>query len=122
MVNPIIEGRGLKNNNFLEVFGMRVPVVSTALGVEALDVLDGQVCRIVDDARGFAEAVLELIDEPGRASRMVGRAHGLVTTRFTREAVGRVLERVVEQAFGGSATAESARRPVSTGRSTGRLT
>jgi glycosyltransferase involved in cell wall biosynthesis len=99
MINPMVEGSGLKNK-VLEAFAMRLPVVSTARGVEALPVTDGRECRITDDPGAFAEAVLALLDDPEQATRLAEAARDFVTARYTWRAIGRDLEAVVQRVLG----------------------
>jgi glycosyltransferase involved in cell wall biosynthesis len=94
MVNPMIEGSGLKNK-VLESFALRLPVVSTTLGVEALPVTDGRECRIADEPREFARAVLALLDDHESASSMSLAARAFVTEHYTWDAVGDVLNGIV---------------------------
>ena len=87
MVNPMVEGSGLKNK-VLEAFALGLPVVSTRRGIEALPVLDGRECRIEDDPAAFAAAVMDLLEQPARAAAIAEAARELVTERYTWDAVG----------------------------------
>jgi len=46
----------------VEAMAMEVPVVSTTIGAEGLDVHDGEDILIADDAASFAQAVLRLLE------------------------------------------------------------
>jgi glycosyltransferase involved in cell wall biosynthesis len=63
----------------LEAMAMGKAIVSTSLGIEGIDVVDGQEMLIADDARAFAAAVVRLLlDEPLRSSLGVrAQAHAV---------------------------------------------
>jgi len=67
--------------SLIEAQAAGVPVVSTRVGGAATVVRDGETGRLaaVDDDRGFADAVLDILDEPAAAEAMgaAGREHVL---------------------------------------------
>lgn len=82
MVNPMRTGSGLKNK-VLEAFGLGVVVVSTPRGVEALPAAKhGEHLVISADSAGFAAAVLDLLDDPGRRERLRSNANALLHERY----------------------------------------
>jgi glycosyltransferase involved in cell wall biosynthesis len=88
MVNPMLTGSGLKNK-VLEAFGLGIAVVSTAMGVEALQgVRDGE-HLVVAEPDGLAAAVLALLDAPGRRLRLRADANALLHERYRWSVVGR---------------------------------
>jgi glycosyltransferase involved in cell wall biosynthesis len=95
MVNPMVQGSGLKNK-ILEAFALRLPVVSTALGVEAFNAEDGRHCRIADTPEEFAAAVLDLFARPDYARSLAIEARNLVQSQFTWYAAGRTLAHSLE--------------------------
>ncbi len=54
----------------MEALASGCPVVSTSLGCEGLEAVDGEHMLIRDDPQAFADAVLELLDNPDRGSAM----------------------------------------------------
>jgi len=85
MVCPMIMGSGIKNK-VLEALAMARPVVSTRLGVEALDVTDGRDLRVADSPAEFAAAVLELLGDPAARRRLGQAGRDLVMRRYTWDA------------------------------------
>ena len=67
VVVPIRYGGGTRVK-ILESFAHRVPVVSTTLGAEGLDVEDGVHVLLADDPDEFAAAIVRLLGDPGYAS------------------------------------------------------
>ena len=62
---PVLSGSGVRVK-LLEAFACGIPVVSTTIGAEGLGRNDGEFCRLADDPRQFAQAVLHLLATPDR--------------------------------------------------------
>lgn len=91
-VCPVLTGSGVRVK-LLEAFASGIPVVSTRIGAEGLARQDGDLCLLADTPAGFAERVLEILDDPGRAAAMASRARFDVATNWDIPAV---TERLVE--------------------------
>jgi glycosyltransferase involved in cell wall biosynthesis len=85
VVCPMVNGSGIKNK-VLEALAMARPVVTTSLGVEALDVVDGRDVRVADTPAAFADAVGALLRDAHARRRLgeAGRVH--ISQRYTWEA------------------------------------
>jgi polysaccharide biosynthesis protein PslH len=90
VVAPIRAGGGTRIK-ILEAFAFRRPVVSTSLGVEGIDVRDGEHVLLADDADSFAEQCLTLWDDPALAARLVDHSYALVMQSYTLDALRRSL-------------------------------
>jgi glycosyltransferase involved in cell wall biosynthesis len=62
-VVPIRVGAGTRLK-VVEALAHHLPMVTTTVGCEGIDVVDGRSVLIADDARSFADACLRLIDDP----------------------------------------------------------
>jgi len=91
-VCPILSGSGVRVK-LLEAFAAGIPVVSTRLGAEGLAAKDGDLCALADDAAGFADRVVDLLQQPEKAEEMARRARAEVAA--TRDVRG-MTERLVE--------------------------
>lgn len=79
---PMVSGTGIKNK-VLEAMAMGLPVVTTPLGVEALDVVNGEHCLITDSAAGFASAIERLLNDADERRRLGRAARQLVEQRYS---------------------------------------
>jgi hypothetical protein len=78
---PLRVGSGTRVK-ILESFAHRVPVVSTTLGAEGLDVRDGVHLLVADDAGGFAAACERLLVDASLRKRLVDAAEDLYLRRY----------------------------------------
>ena len=95
-VIPLFVGSGTRIKAF-EAMAMGKPVVSTSLGVEGLDVTDGENFIRADDAAAFAGAILELLNDAPMRARIAGAARHLVEQRFSWSRVARQFEAICER-------------------------
>jgi glycosyltransferase involved in cell wall biosynthesis len=92
-VIPLFVGSGTRIKAF-EAMAMGRPVVSTTLGVEGLDVTDGENFLRADDAAAFARAILGLMDDAAMRVRLAAAARRLMEERFSWSRVGRQFEAI----------------------------
>jgi glycosyltransferase involved in cell wall biosynthesis len=96
MVNPMVEGSGLKNK-VLEAFACRLPVVSTKMGIEAIGARDGEHYLVADDAAAFAEAILRCVEDHELAASMSAKARQFVEDHFKWNAIGDRFDQLVSE-------------------------
>lgn len=96
-VVPLRIGSGTRIKIY-EAMAAGIPVVSTTVGAEGLEVNPGQDICIADDPARFAAHCLELLEDRERRSRIAAAARRLVTARFSWEQVARCMERALESA------------------------
>ncbi|HUI54469.1 MAG TPA: glycosyltransferase [Bryobacteraceae bacterium] len=85
-VCPVLSGSGVRVK-LLEAFAAGIPVVSTAIGAEGLARKDGDICALADDPAGFADRVLQLLEDPEEAAAMARRARAEVEARWDMAAI-----------------------------------
>ena len=108
-VVPIRIGGGSRLK-ILEAFAMGIPVVSTTVGCEGLDVEDGHQLLIADGPQAFADAVVRLAAQPRLRAALVAEAAVHVRAHFSWEAIGRHLVARYEEALAGRRPAAPAGR------------
>ncbi|HEX2987802.1 MAG TPA: glycosyltransferase [Chloroflexota bacterium] len=75
----------------LEAMAMGLPVVSTTMGAEGIDLLDGEDALLADDADGFADAVVKLLEDPAFAGKLAFNGRRLVEYQYDWEQVAPLL-------------------------------
>jgi len=86
VVVPLRIGGGTRIKIY-EAMGMERAVVSTTIGAEGLDVVDGEHILLADDPQAFADAVVGLLRAPERAERIGQQAASHVRAHFGWAAV-----------------------------------
>lgn len=97
-VIPLRVGGGTRIKAF-EAMAMGCPVVATTIGMEGLDVVDGEhyLCR--DGHEAQAQAVLDLFGSPTLRERLSRDARRLVEASFGHRKVASVFERICKEAM-----------------------
>jgi glycosyltransferase involved in cell wall biosynthesis len=85
VICPMVSGSGIKNK-VLEAMAMARPIVSTTLGVEALEVTSGHELYIADEPSAFAASLLALLRDPEARQRLGAAGRELVMRRYTWDA------------------------------------
>ena len=100
VVVPVRYGSGTRVK-ILEAFAHRIPVVSTTIGAEGLDVTDGRHLLIADDPDSFADRCQRLLTDLDLRRQVADAAERLFVERYTFAAAqGRI--RAVVHELGGS--------------------
>jgi glycosyltransferase involved in cell wall biosynthesis len=99
LVVPMRVGGGTRLK-ILEAFAARVPVISTALGIEGIAAGDGTHYMRAESAQDFAAAAARLRDEQGLGRRLADAAFTLASERYSWDAVGDTLALEYGRRFG----------------------
>jgi len=78
-----------------ESMAARIPVVSTTLGAEGLDVRDGQNIHIADSARDFAGHCVGLLEDGCARRRLSSAAWEMIAACYSWEVVSRKFEQLL---------------------------
>jgi glycosyltransferase involved in cell wall biosynthesis len=79
-----------------ESMAAKVPVVSTSVGAEGLDIHDGENIAIADSPQDFAERCLGLLNDSGARRRMARNAWETVAACYSWEVVASKFEKLLE--------------------------
>jgi glycosyltransferase involved in cell wall biosynthesis len=82
IVVPLKAGGGTRIKIY-EAMAMGVPVVSTTIGAEGLDVNHGTDILLADDAKTFAQALVELAQSPELRQKISSTGRQLVAGRYS---------------------------------------
>ncbi len=90
-VIPLRMGGGTRLK-MMEALSMRIPIVTTSLGCEGIDVVNGRDAIIEDDPTKFAEAVIDLLHNPERRNELVKNGAVLANESYGWTHVGKQME------------------------------
>jgi glycosyltransferase involved in cell wall biosynthesis/Tfp pilus assembly protein PilF len=80
-VVPLRIGSGTRIK-ILQSLAMGLPIVSTALGCEGLEIIDGQHLLVRDDPQAFADATVQLINQPTLRQNLRRQGRQLVEDQY----------------------------------------
>ena len=91
MVVPILSGSGTRLK-VLEAFAAGVPVISTPLGCQGLEIESGREVLLAESPADFIAGALRLADHPEDSAGLARHARHLVESRYTWSAIAAELE------------------------------
>lgn len=95
-VCPLQFGSGIKTKN-LEAMAMSVPVVTTGVGAENIDAVDGQDWLLADSAEKFAKQVIRLVCDEDFAKAIGSNGQKFVSEKWTWSAVEQSMDKVLKK-------------------------
>ena len=98
-VVPLLAGGGTRLK-ILEAAACGVPVVSTPIGAEGLDLVPEREVRLREDPAGFADAVAELLADPEASRRQAIAARARVEALYDWKRIGEEFARALAGARG----------------------
>jgi polysaccharide biosynthesis protein PslH len=82
---PLRSGSGMRVK-ILTALAMGLPIVSTTVGAEGIEVVDGEHLLLADTPTDFANAVLSLLENPERAAQLGLAGCALMHTKYSWKA------------------------------------
>ncbi len=104
---PLRVGGGTRLKIY-ESMAAGVPVVSTSVGAEGLEVHPPDDIRIADRPEGFAAHCLELLEDREAAGRIASRGREMVAANFSWPQVAREFARILEGGYRETASSRGA--------------
>jgi len=95
-IAPLLVGGGTRLK-ILEAMAMRKAVVSTSLGCEGLSAVPGKHLIVADQPEVFAQAVIELLNNPEKRRALGTAGRALVKSEYSWERCGDRLLHILEQ-------------------------
>ena len=98
VIVPLNIGGGTRLK-ILESFAARVPVISTAKGMEGIDCRDGEHALIAErTAEDFADKVMTLVGDTDLREKLTASAYDLVVEKYSISVAARCLQQVMADA------------------------
>jgi len=85
---PLLSGGGTRIK-ILEAAAAGIPVVTTSIGCEGLPFKDKVHCLIADDPESFAQACLNVLNDPESAKQRADKAYEVVKKEYNWDDIGR---------------------------------
>jgi glycosyltransferase involved in cell wall biosynthesis len=99
-VVPIRVGAGTRLK-VVEAMAHRIPLVTTTVGCEGIDLLDEEHALIADEPQRFADACLRVLADGGLRQRLADAAAELFRARYTWAAIGEQVAALAREVAGG---------------------
>jgi glycosyltransferase involved in cell wall biosynthesis len=96
----------------LEAMSMKIPIVTTSIGCEGIDVKDGETVMMRDDPDAFAEAVIEVMTNWALRQRLTDNAFDLVHRQYEWHVIGEAMEHWYRSFFDSKRTVHHRRSAV----------
>ena len=97
---PLRSGSGTRLK-ILEAFGWGLPVVSSTIGCQGLEVTAGEALWVADDPDHFADCIVRLSEDRGLRESLARRARALVETKYTWDRCFEPLEAALQSLLAG---------------------
>jgi polysaccharide biosynthesis protein PslH len=93
---PLLSGGGVRVK-ILEAMAMGVPVISTTMGCEGLDVRSGEHLLVADTPQAFASACVSVLQDEDLAHLLTENARQLILEHYDKEVALQALDSVYER-------------------------
>jgi glycosyltransferase involved in cell wall biosynthesis len=95
LLAPIRNGRGTKYK-VLEAMAMKLPVVTTSLGIEGIDAVDNKEVLIKEDVENIAAATIKLLNDSKLRKRLSDSAFQLIKEKYNWQIVSKSLDEIYQ--------------------------
>ncbi len=96
---PLHAGAGMRVK-ILDGWSWGLPIVTTSLGAEGIDVTNGADALVADDPAAFADAVIRLLQEPGLRQQLRDGGHNMALTAYNWQRRYEDWDRVYSEVLG----------------------
>ena len=78
----------------LDAWCWGLPIVSTTVGAEGIDIAPGENILVADEPRAFADALVRVLQDESLASRIASNGRAMVEARYDWRTVYRAWDQV----------------------------
>jgi len=100
-VVPLHAGSGMRVK-ILDAWMWGIPIVSTPLGAEGIETVDGENILLADNASAFADATVRTLSDTDLSQRLLANGRAWVESHYSWEAVYAKVDSVYETLLGGA--------------------
>ncbi|MBA4313286.1 MAG: hypothetical protein C0417_11730 [Chlorobiaceae bacterium] len=94
-VVPLRMGSGTRLK-VLEAMSMRIPIVTTSMGCEGINVVDNESVLIANEPESFAESVIKLLNNKNLRQTLTENGFELMKSKYEWSVIGNDLERTLQ--------------------------
>ena len=95
-VVPLRMGGGTRLK-IMEALAVKKPLVTTSIGCEGIDVVNGESVLIADTPDEFSASVIELFTKPKRAAKLTEKGYELVNDKYKWESIGLQMDKAYKE-------------------------
>lgn len=95
-IAPLRYGAGMKGK-VMEALAWGLPVVTTAVGAQGLEVISGQELALAEKSPDFAKAVVDLLQNPAQAAQMGLRGQSYIAGVCSPEVVEATMQKMLNE-------------------------
>lgn len=96
MLAPIRNGRGTKYK-VLEAMASHLPVVTTHLGIEGMEAVEGKDVLLAESKDELAKLTIDLLTDKGQSERLSDSAYHLVKNKYHWDIISKSLDKVYQK-------------------------
>lgn len=95
-VVPLRMGGGTRLK-IAEAMAMKKAIVSTRIGCEGIELVDGESALLADDPRSFADATVRLLEDQALAARLAEKGYQLAKAKYDWRSIGDTLDGIYRE-------------------------
>jgi len=95
-VVPLRMGGGTRLK-IAEAMAMKKPIISTRVGCEGIELVDGESALLADEPRAFADAVVKVLEDQALGARLGERAYQLAKAKYDWRSIAETLDGIYRE-------------------------
>jgi len=95
-VVPLRIGSGMRIK-ILEALSQGIPTVTTSIGMEGIEAVNGRDLIVADNSDSFAQSVIQILKEPGISTQLSQNGIKLVREKYSNQIVNNLWETLISQ-------------------------